>query len=139
MRRLNIYFMHSEKFDYNNLIYKDVLSSRVCLNHNIILPRTKTYESVYAKDLIRKADLVVAFLNNPSFGLNIELRWLKQFNKNTLILCLEENVPKKYLKKYKDVKIVTTEHYFITLTEKFIKENENDDVVNDNTVVLGKL
>lgn len=139
MRRLNIYFMHSEKFDYNNLIYKDVLSSRVCLNHNIILPRTKTYESVYAKDLIRKADLVVAFLNNPSFGLNIELRWLKKFNKKTLFLCLDENVPKRYLKKYKDVKIVTTEHYFITLTEKFIKENENDDVVNNNTVVLGKL
>ena len=89
MRRLNIYFMHSEKFDYNNLIYKDVLSSRVCLNHNIILPRTKTYESVYAKDLIRKADLVVAFLNNPSFGLNIELRWLKKFNKKTLFLCLD--------------------------------------------------
>lgn len=139
MRRLNIYFMHSEKFDYNNLIYKDVLSSRVCLNHNIILPRTKTYESVYAKELISKADLVVAFLNNPSFGLDIELRWLKKFNKKTLFLCLDESVPKKYLKKYKDVKIVTTEHYFITLTEQFIKENENDDVVNDNAVLLGKL
>ena len=56
MKRLNIYFIHSKKFDYENLIYKKVLSSSVCLNQNIILPYSKNNQTTYTKDLMEKAD-----------------------------------------------------------------------------------
>ena len=55
MKRLNIYFIHSKKFDYENLIYKKVLSSSVCLNQNIILPYSKNNQTTYTKDLMEKA------------------------------------------------------------------------------------
>ena len=47
MERLNIYFMHSNKFDYENLIYKKVLSSSVCLMQNVILPYSDNNKTKY--------------------------------------------------------------------------------------------
>ena len=65
MKRLNIYFIHSKKFDYQNLIYKKVLSSSVCLNQNIILPYSKNNQTTYTKDLMEKADLIIVDLYKP--------------------------------------------------------------------------
>ena len=77
MERLKIYFIHSKKFDYENLIYKKVLESTICVTQNFILPYTKNNEEKYAKDLIESSDLIVVDLYNPSIGLTIELKWLQ--------------------------------------------------------------
>lgn len=139
MKRLTIYFMHSTKFDYNNLIYKFVLSSKVCLRHNIILPRTKQYESVYAKDLINKADLVVVFLNNANLGLDLELNWLKKAGKDVLYISLDGKVKSKYKMRYKNIVVADTENYFINVVEEFIKSNETDEKIDKSAITLGKI
>ncbi len=131
--------MHSSKFDYNNLIYKSVLSSKVCLRHNIILPRTKQYESVYAKDLINKADLVIVFLNNANFGLDLELNWLKKSEKDALYISLDRTVKSKYKKKYSNIIIADMENYFINAVENFIKKNEQDENLDKSAITLGKI
>ena len=132
MQRLKIYFMHSEKFDYNNIIYKKVLSSNICLNHELILPLSSQYKEKYAKELIKSADLVVVFLNYPSFGFNIELYWLRKFNKKCLFLSID-NVLNKYKKKY-DVKIVNSDN-FIEIVENFINENQKEEKYADINVL----
>lgn len=131
--------MHSTKFDYNNLIYKFVLSSKVCLRHNIILPRTRQYESVYAKDLINKADLVVVFLNNANLGLDLELNWLKKAEKDALYISLDGKVKSKYKKRYKNIVVADTENYFINVVEEFIKSNETDEKLDKSAITLGKI
>ena len=66
MERLNIYFMHSNKFDYENLIYKKVLSSSVCLMQNVILPYSDNNKTKYAKniDFNDIVSLLIEFLND---------------------------------------------------------------------------
>ena len=66
MERLNIYFMHSNKFDYENLIYKKVLSSSVCLSQNFILPYSNNNKTKYAKniDFNDIVSLLIEFLND---------------------------------------------------------------------------
>ena len=107
MERLNIYFMHSNKFDYENLIYKKVLSSSVCLMQNVILPYSDNNKTKYAKDLIKNADLVIVDLYKPSFGLSLELRWLSKIkDKKVLFLSQDNMIPKKYQKIVTDLFIL---------------------------------
>ena len=49
MARLNVYFSHSTKFDYNNTLYKKILSSPICLSQNLILPMTDENKTKYKK------------------------------------------------------------------------------------------
>ena len=103
MKRLNIYFIHSKKFDYENLIYKKVLSSSVCLNQNIILPYSKNNQTTYTKDLMEKADLIIVDLYKPSLGLTLELFMLSKLpDKKVLYLSQDNVLPKKYQKYVKE-------------------------------------
>lgn len=138
MRRLNIYFIHSTKFDYTNLLYKRLLSSTVCLSHNLILPMTKEYQTMYTKDLMNKADIIIVELSNPSFGLGLELKYLTKFNKPKLFLSLDNKYPNKYKKLVTNYKS-TNESNYISTIEDFINENANIDKPKDNTITLGEL
>jgi hypothetical protein len=140
MRRLNIYFVHSTKFDYNNLIYKKILSSSICLAHNLMLPMTKEYQNINAKELMAKADIIIAEVSNPSFGLGLELKWLSKVNKPKLFLSLENTIPSKYQKLVPSIK-TTDENTYLQAIEDFIKENAGtiEDDNHDNTVILGEI
>ena len=134
MERLNIYFMHSNKFDYENLIYKKVLSSSVCLSQNFILPYSDNNKTKYAKDLIKNADLVIVDLYKPSFGLSLELRWLSKIkDKKVLFLSQDNMIPKKYQKLVTDLTKYDENNTYIKLIEDFInKELEIRSKVKDN-------
>ena len=54
-----IYFIHSRKIDYNDLIYLPVLRSEVLHTHELMLPESENLKNVYYKDLINDADLIV--------------------------------------------------------------------------------
>ena len=140
MRRLNIYFIHSTKFDYTNLLYKRLLSSSVCLSHNLILPMTKEYQEKYTKDLMNMADGIIVELSHPSFGLWIELEYLKKIDKPKLFLSLDNKVPSKYKKLVSKLTITTDENY-VTTIEEFIKNvGEERNMSNPNeTYTLGEL
>ena len=139
MQRLNIYVMHSTKFDYNNLLYKQLLSSNVCLNHNLILPYTKDNQTKYAKDLINKSNLIIAVVSNPNFGLYLELTWLLKVDKPKLFISFEQNIPSKY-KNLTDNLIFVNEENLIPTVEKFIKDNNIEiDPNKDDTITLGEI
>ena len=141
MERLNIYFMHSNKFDYENLIYKKVLSSSVCLMQNVILPYSDNNKTKYAKDLIKSADLVIVDLYKPSFGLSLELRWLSKIKyKKVLFLSQDNIIPKKYQKIVTDFTKYDENNTYIKLIEDFInKELDRRSKINGDIYTLGEI
>ena len=141
MERLNIYFMHSNKFDYENLIYKKVLSSSVCLMQNVILPYSDNNKTKYAKDLIKSADLVIVDLYKPSFGLSLELRWLSKIkDKKVLFLSQDNIIPKKYQKIVTDFTKYDENNTYIKLIEDFInKELDRSSKINGDIYTLGEI
>lgn len=141
MERLNIYFMHSNKFDYENLIYKKVLSNSVCLSQNFILPYSDNNKTKYAKDLIKNADLVIVDLYKPSFGLSLELKWLSKIkDKKILFLSQDNMIPKKYQKLVADLTKYDENNTYIKLIEDFInKELEIRSKVKDNVYTIGEI
>ena len=141
MERLNIYFMHSNKFDYENLIYKKVLSSSVCLMQNVILPYSDNNKTKYAKDLIKSADLVIVDLYKPSFGLSLELRWLSKIkDKKVLFLSQDNIIPKKYQKIVTDFTKYDENNTYIKLIEDFInKELDRRSKINCDIYTLGEI
>ena len=141
MERLNIYFMHSNKFDYENLIYKKVLSSSVCLMQNVILPYSDNNKTKYAKDLIKSADLVIVDLYKPSFGLSLELRWLSKIkDKKVLFLSQNNIILKKYQKIVTDFTKYDENNTYIKLIEDFInKELDRCSKINGDIYTLGEI
>ena len=141
MERLNIYFMHSNKFDYENLIYKKVLSSSVCLMQNVILPYSDNNKTKYAKDLIKSADLVIVDLYKPSFGLSLELRWLSKIkDKKVLFLSQDNIIPKKYQKIVTNFTKYDENNTYIKLIEDFInKELDRRSKINGDIYTLGEI
>lgn len=141
MERLNIYFMHSNKFDYENLIYKKVLNSSVCLMQNVILPYSDNNKTKYAKDLIKNADLVIVDLYKPSFGLSLELRWLSKIkDKKVLFLSQDNMIPKKYQKIVTDFTKYDENNTYIKLIEDFInKELDRRSKINGGIYTLGEI
>lgn len=140
MRRLNIYFIHSTKLDYNNLIYKKVLSSAVCLSHDLVLPLSKENQSKYYKDLINNADIIIAEVSHPTLGLFLELKYLTKVNKPKLFLSLDNTVPRNYKKLVPEIKEVNENNY-LNLIETFIKEHSKDEEIkkDDMVVTLGEV
>lgn len=141
MERLNIYFMHSNKFDYENLIYKKVLSSSVCLSQNFILPYSNNNKTKYAKDLIKNADLVIVDLYKPSFGLSLELKWLSKLKDKKILFLSQDNIiPKKYQKLVTDLTKYDESNTYIKLIEEFInKELVRRSKINGNIYTLGEI
>lgn len=141
MERLNIYFIHSNKFNYEEQIYKKVLNSSICVTQNIILPYSETNKTKYAKDLINKADLIIVDLYAPSFGLTLELKWLSKIkNKKILILSQDNKIPKKYQKIIDKITIHDENTSYIKVIENFISEEIIEkSKVHDNIYTLGDI
>ena len=133
--------MHSNKFDYENLIYKKVLSSSVCLSQNFILPYSDNNKTKYAKDLIKNADLVIVDLYKPSFGLSLELKWLSKIkDKKVLFLSQDNIIPKKYQKIVTDFTKYDENNTYIKLIEDFInKELDRRSKINGDIYTLGEI
>ena len=141
MERLNIYFMHSNKFNYEELIYKKVLSSSVCLSQNFILPYSDNNKTKYAKELINKADLVIVDLYKPSFGLSLELRWLSKIKDKKILFLAQDNIiPKKYKKYVKELSIYDEDNTYINIIEKFINDElDRRSKINGDIYTLGEV
>lgn len=141
MERLNIYFMHSKNFNYEEQIYKKVLSSSICLSQNIVLPYSNSNKNKYAKDLINKADIVIVDLYLPSFGLSLELKWLfKCKNKKVLFLSQDNKIPKKYEKLISNISVYDDVNSYIDIIENFIKEElDRRSKINGNVYTLGNI
>ena len=140
MARLSIYFIHSDKFDYNNVLYKRLLASSTCITHDLMLPMTKEYRDKYTKDLMQKADVIIAEVSHPSWGLWLELKFLTKIDKPKLFLSLDNTIPSN-LKKFVPAIKETNETNYIKTIEDFINEHaaEKLNVHADSTITLGEL
>lgn len=141
MERLNIYFIHSNKFNYEELIYKKILNSSLCITQNIILPYSNNNKNKYAKDLINKADIIIVDLYTPSFGLTLELKWLsKTKDKKILYLSQDNIIPKQYKKIINNITIHNQTNTYINIIENFIKEElDRRSKINGNIYTLGNI
>ena len=116
-----IYFIHSRKIDYNDLIYLPVLRSEVLHTHELMLPESENLKNVYYKDLINDADLIVVELSNPDLGFNMELKQAILSRKPILALANKKiGFDMKYQKLLKNVYGYETEKEFREYVEKFV-------------------
>ena len=139
MARLNVYFSHSNKFDYTNLLYKKVLSSPICLTQNIILPMSNENKTKYIKDLINQSDIIIVELSNPTFWHKLELKWIIKANKPTLYLSSNNEIPKKYRKLVSNLTLTDDNNSYINLIENFIKEHQTIKESENKPQILGEL
>lgn len=135
-----IYFIHSRKIDYNELIYLPVLRSKVLHNHELMLPESEDLKNEYYKDLINKADLIVVELTNPDIGFNMELKQAILSRKPMLAVANKTiGFDMKYQKLLKNVYGYSNEAEFRELVEKFVAKHQNDETVDAGTLVLGTI
>lgn len=140
-RRLKVYFVHSSKLDYKNLIYRFVITSPVCINHELMLPYTNEYQTKYVKELIASADIIIAEVSNPNLGLIYELKLISKINKPIKYLSLTNEIPDKLKKLVPEIEYISEDKSYIQIIENFIKQfsNMSKEEYEDPTIILGEL
>ncbi|MDD2409447.1 MAG: hypothetical protein PHD03_01850 [Bacilli bacterium] len=140
-RRLKVYFAHSSKLDYKNLIYRFVITSPVCINHELMLPYTKEYQTKYIKELMTEADIIIVEVSNPNLGLIYELKLLSKINKPIKYLSLTNEIPIKLKKLVPEIEYITEDKSYIQIIENFIKQysDMSKEEYEDPTIILGEL
>ncbi|MDD2238542.1 MAG: hypothetical protein PHH51_01475 [Bacilli bacterium] len=140
-RRLKVYFVHSSKLDYKNLIYRFVITSSVCINHELMLPYTKEYQTKYVKEMMAEADIIIAEVSNPNLGLIYELKLLSKINKPIKYISLTNEIPDKLKKLVPEIEYITEDKSYIQIIENFIKQYSemSKEEYEDPTIILGEL
>lgn len=141
-RGLNVYFIHSAKSDYNNLLYLPILRSRVLSNHTLVFPDSEANKERYYKDIMDEADLYIVELTSPDTGFNLELKYAIMSKKPILALAQKSvGYDEKYQNLIKDVVGYSTEEDIRYMVETFVESYK--DKINkgkvDPTLILGIL
>lgn len=140
--RLNVYFVHSRRIDFNKDIYLPVLRSNTLSKHTLIFPETEANKDTYYKDLMAKADVFVVDLTNPDTGFNLELKEAIILKKPILALAKKSiGYEEKYQKLLKNVIGYSNGTELAYYVETFVLNYQDKihDGVVDSTVVLGVL
>lgn len=140
-RRLKIYFIHSSKIDYNNILYRHILSSSALVMHELMLPLTKNYQDKYVKDLLNNADIIIAFISDANFTLKLELKWALKSGKPIKYISLDNTIPKNIKKLVPEIEMITEEKTFLKIIENFIDyyAGKSIEELKDPSIVLGEL
>lgn len=140
-RRLNIYFVHSLKYDYNNMLYRDLLTDSVLNRHELMLPMSNAYKDKYSKDLISKADLIVCEVSTPSFTEKLELKWVSRVSTPKLYFSFNNAIPKAFSKYVPELAYTNNDKTYIDLIKSFVSEYAeiSEEEANDPTITLGSL
>lgn len=140
-RRLKIYFVHSLKYDYSNILYRDLLSDSVLNKHELMLPMSNAYKDKYSKDLIGKADLIVCEVGTPSFTEKLELKWVSKVSTPKLYFSFNNVVPKAFSKYVSEIKYTNNDISYLDLIRNFVNEYAeiSEEEAKDPTVTLGSL
>ncbi|MDD2505582.1 MAG: hypothetical protein PHF21_04890, partial [Bacilli bacterium] len=139
-RRLKVYFIHSNKMDYKNLLYRYILSSPVAIVHELMLPQTKKYQDKYVKDLLNSADIVIAEVSFPSFLLKLELKWALKSGKPIKYISLNNIISKKLKKVVPEIEMITDENTLTNIIENFITyySSKSLEELQDPTIIFGE-
>lgn len=141
-RGLKVYFIHSAKSDFNNLLYLPALRSRVLSNHTLVFPDSEENRERYYKDIMDEADLYVVELTSPDAGFNMELKYAIMSKKPILALAQKSiGYDEKYQKLINNVLGYSTPEEVKTFIETFVESYK--DKINagkvDPTLILGVL
>ena len=141
-RGLNIYFIHSAKSDFNNLLYLPVLRSKILSNHTLVFPETEANKDTYYKDLMDKADVFVVELTSADAGFNMQLKHAIMSKKPILALAQKGiGYDAKYQNLLKNIIGYSSGDELRYFVETFA--NNNKDKIGggkvDPTLVLGVL
>ncbi len=141
-RGLKIYFIHSARSDFNNLLYLPVLRSKILANHTLVFPDSEANKDKYYKDLMDEADVFVAELTSPDTGFNMELKNAIMLKKPILALAQKSiGYEEKYQRLLKNVIGYSTEEevrYFVEMFAENYKDKISGGKV-DPTLILGVL
>lgn len=80
---MKLYLTHSTSYDFKTELYEPIMASELYKLHQITLPHL-TKEFINSKEVIAKADLILAEVSYPSTGQGIELGWAENFGKNVI-------------------------------------------------------
>lgn len=140
-RRLKIYFIHSSKIDYNNILYRHILSSSALVMHELMLPLTKNYQDKYVKDLLNNADIIIAFISDANFTLKLELKWALKSGKPIKYISLDNTIPKNIKKLVPEIEMITDDKTFIKIIEDYTNyySSKSIEELNNSVQVLGDL
>ncbi len=83
---MKIYVAHSNKWEFKEKLYKPLIESKIFKENDIFFPHDETNKNIKTKDIIKKADLMIAEISIPTTGLGIEIGWAD--DANTPILCI---------------------------------------------------
>lgn len=79
---MKIYVSHQRRGNYEEELYRPLLSSKLAEKHSFIFPHNKSQKPFNTKDLFKNklCDLVLAEISYPATGQGIELGWADIFN-----------------------------------------------------------
>lgn len=79
---MKIYVSHLRRGNYEEELYKPLLTSKLAEQHTFIFPHDTSQKPFNTKDLFngRQCDLVLAEISYPATGQGIELGWADMFN-----------------------------------------------------------
>lgn len=140
MNRIKVCVIHSEKMDYNNLIYRKLLSNSTCLSHKLLLPMTKENETKYYKDLIEESDIVVVDCSNPTFVLKWQLKYIKKKVKKPVLYLSQNNIiPKEFRKLVPEVKLINGDLTYDGAVAEFINKSLEELTPKGEVMTLGEI
>ena len=89
---MKIYVSHLRRGNYEEELYKSLLSSRLAEKHTFIFPHSKSQKPFNTKELFKdkRCDIVLAEISYPATGQGIELGWADMFN--IPIYCIYKKV-----------------------------------------------
>lgn len=116
---MKIYIAHGSAFDFKKDLYIPLRTSKLNLQHTLILPHENDPNPQESKTLIQQVDLVVAEVSYPSTGQGIELGWANLFN-IPIICFFQEN--KTYSR---SLEFISNYFFSYRNTEELILKLEN--------------
>lgn len=85
---MEIYLVHSSKYDFKKELYQPIKESSLVQKHTFIFLYDGNQNPSSTKDIIKNVDLVIAEVSYPSIGSGIELGWADAFH--IPIICIHK-------------------------------------------------
>ncbi|MDD3159499.1 MAG: hypothetical protein PHQ98_00850 [Candidatus ainarchaeum sp.] len=118
---MKIYVGHSTSYDFKNELYTPLKKSNLNKVHELTFPHDNELELFNSKDFLKNnAELMIAEVSHPSFGLGIEMGWANL--NNVKIIC----VYKTGIKISNALKAVSNTILNYSNGEELIKKLENE-------------
>ena len=138
--KIKVYFIHSDKLNYKEEIYKPLLEKGLMNDFYLIFPLSEKYKTSYIKDIMQESDIIICDLAKSNFFLKLEIKAAKKLNKPIYYFIKNDD---KNIKKYKldNIYIYKDKDEFTFLVSNILYSLNQKDVIlkRDNIYRLGSI